>query len=136
MGRRESLRGHLSVVRNVRGRARSGLDILFVGQLSPCLGGAAIVGTQLLAGSVAAGHRVKAIVPRAVGSPWTTEQCAEANPGIVVACYPAPDCVHGWFRRMDEDSRLQERTLVRRRLCDSINGARPDIVVFGKTPYA
>jgi glycosyltransferase involved in cell wall biosynthesis len=37
---------------------------------------------------------------------------------------------------MDEESRLQERTLVRLLLCDFINTARPDIVVFGKTPYA
>jgi glycosyltransferase involved in cell wall biosynthesis len=124
------------MVRNVRSHVRGGLDILFVGQLSPCMGGAAIVGTQLLAGCVAAGHRVKAIVPRTLGSPWTAEQCAEANPGVVVACFPAPDCVHGWFRRLDEESRLQERTLVRRLLFDSINRERPDIVVFGKTPYA
>jgi len=100
------------------------------------MGGAAIVGTQLVAGFAAAGHRVRALVPRVVESPWTAEQCVKAHPEVRVSCYPAPDCVHGWFRRMDEPSRLQERTLLRKLLTDSIATERPDVVVFGKTPYA
>jgi glycosyltransferase involved in cell wall biosynthesis len=112
------------------------LDILFAGQLAPCRGGAAIVASQFLAGFAAAGHRVRAVAPRVVGSAWTVEHCAKANPGIAISCYPAPDCVHGWFRRMDEGSRLQERRLVRRLVAESIASERPDVVVFGKTPYA
>jgi glycosyltransferase involved in cell wall biosynthesis len=116
--------------------SRKDLHVLFVGQLSPCTGGAAIVGTQLLAGFVVAGYSVRAVVPRVSEAAWTAEQCAKANPGVLVSCFPAPDCVHGWFRHMDETSRRQERRVVRELLGDSIASARPDIVVFGKTPYA
>lgn len=112
------------------------MDILFFGQLAPCMAGAAIVGSQLVRGFAAAGHRVRALVPRAAGSPWTAHDCLKEHPDVAVSCYPAPDCVHGWFRAMDEPSRCQERALVRELLIDLILAERPDVVVFGKTPYA
>ncbi len=110
------------------------LDILFVGSLVPVhRAGTGVVGTELVAGLAAAGHRLRTLAPRTPHTIGRSEHFQSQYPDVEAAWYPIPILPAELpLGTRDPSYRQAEDAGIRSELPRRIAERRPDVIVIGR----
>ncbi len=110
------------------------LDILFVGSLGPVhRSGTGVVGTELVGGLAAAGHRLRTLAPRTPRTIDLSERFESQHPDVEAMWYPIPalsaEVLAG---TRDPAYREAEDEGIRSELPRRVAERRPDVIVIGR----
>jgi glycosyltransferase involved in cell wall biosynthesis len=110
------------------------IDILYVGCLENVQrGGSGVLGSQLVSGLAALGHRLRVLAPRPPDADTADDRSAQRHPGVSTTWFPVPvrssDLLEGSrspIYRTAEDAGVQTE------LSRLIGEERPDVILIGR----
>jgi glycosyltransferase involved in cell wall biosynthesis len=114
---------------------RTGLDILFVGNLPPHPGGAAISWAQLLREFAKRGAQVRAVAPITESSLQAGDTLATTTPEIEVSRFVVPHYYTAPDVPASDEYRRLERESIHSRLSSLVGSRRPDLILAGRETY-